>query len=412
MTQTNEQRPRLSQMLEAEYLSNPYPLYHQLRALDPVLWEENASYWLVTSHAAVMAGLRDQRLSAQRMNIETGWIPAELKDTLEPPISALTRQMLFLDPPDHSRLRGLVAKAFTPRMIEKLRPRIQQIVDELLAPVKAKGQMEVISEFAYPLPAIVIAEMLGVPPEDRERFTLWTRNFGALLDGGDGNGMTFEELTQALQGVNEFMEYFRVIIHEQRQHPRENLLQAMQEAEEQGDMLSEEELLGNCVLLLAAGHGTTTHLLGNGLFALLRNPEQMERLRADPTLLPLAVAELLRYDSPVQLTSRIAKADLRIGDKEIRAGQEIMFSLGAANHDPAQFAQPDMLILDREENRHLSFGQGIHFCLGAPLARMEAEIAFGSLLKQLTKLRLASETIEYFSSQVFRGLNVLPVTFA
>jgi len=412
MTQTNEQRPRLSQMLEAEYLSNPYPLYHQLRALDPVLWEEDTSHWLVTSHAAVMAGLRDQRLSAQRMNIETGWIPAELKDTLEPPISALTRQMLFLDPPDHSRLRGLVAKAFTPRMIEKLRPRIQQIVDELLAPVKAKGQMEVISEFAYPLPAIVIAEMLGVPPEDRERFTLWTRNFGALLDGGDGNGMTFEELTQALQGVNEFMEYFRAIIHEQHQHPRENLLQAMQEAEEQGDMLSEEELLGNCVLLLAAGHGTTTHLLGNGLFALLRNPEQMERLRADPTLLPLAVAELLRYDSPVQLTSRIAKADLRIGDKEIRAGQEIMFSLGAANHDPAQFAQPDTLILDREENRHLAFGQGIHFCLGAPLARVEAEIAFGSLLKQFTDLNLASETIEYFPSQVFRGLNALPVTFA
>lgn len=412
MTQTNEQRPRLSQMLEAEYLSNPYPLYHQLRALDPVLWEEDTSYWLVTSHAAVMAGLRDQRLSAQRMNIETGWIPAELKDTLEPPISALTRQMLFLDPPDHSRLRGLVARAFTPRIIEKLRPRIQQIVDELLAPVKAKGQMEIISEFAYPLPAIVIAEMLGVPPEDRERFTLWTRNFGALLDGGDGHGMTFEELIQALQGVNEFMEYFRAIIHEQRQHPRENLLQAMQEAEEQGDMLSEEELLGNCVLLLAAGHGTTTHLLGNGLFALLRNPEQMERLRADPTLLPLAVAELLRYDSPVQLTSRIAKADLRIGDKEIRAGQEVMFSLGAANHDPVQFAQPDMLILDREENRHLAFGQGIHFCLGAPLARVEAEIAFGSLLKQFSNLRLASETIEYFSSQVFRGLNALPVTFA
>ena len=412
MTQTNGQRPRLSQMLEAEYLSNPYPLYHQLRALDPVWWDEDASYWLVTSHAAVMAGLRDPHLSAQRMNIETGWIPAELKDTLEPPISALTHQILFLDPPDHSRLRGLVAKAFTPRMIEKLRPRIQQIVDELLASVKEKGQMEVISEFAYPLPAIVIAEMLGVPPEDRERFTHWTRNFGSLLDGGDGHGMTFEELVQALQGVDEFMEYFRVIIHEQRQHPRENLLQAMQEAEEQGDMLSEEELLGNCVLLLAAGHGTTTHLLGNGLFALLRNPEQMELLRADSTLLPLAVAELLRYDSPVQLTSRIAKADSRIGDKEIHAGQEIAFSLGAANHDPAQFAQPDMLILDRQENRHLAFGQGIHFCLGAPLARVEAEIAFGSLLKQLTELHLASETIEYFPSQVFRGLNALPVTFA
>lgn len=409
MATQSEHRLSLRQAVEENYLENPYPLYRQLREADPVFWdEEQGGCWVLTSHADVMIGLRDQRFSAQRMDIGTDWIPADLKARLEPPITALTRQILFLDPPDHTRLRGLVAKAFTPRMVEKLRPRIQQLVDELLAPAREKGQMEVISEFAYPLPAIVIAEMLGVPPEDRERFTQWTRDFGTLLDG-DGGHMDFEQVVQSLLGVNEFMEYFRELIQQQRQAPRDNLLQAMQEAEEQGDVLSEEEMLGNCVLLLAAGHGTTTHLIGNGLLALLRNPEQMETLRAEPALLPAAVAELLRYDSPVQLTSRVATANLRVRDKEISAGQEVLFCLGAANHDPVQFAQPDTLDLRRQENRHLAFGQGIHFCLGAPLARVEAEIAFGTFLRTFANVRLATDAIEHFPSQVFRGLASLPV---
>lgn len=409
MSAQNERGLSLRQVTQPEYLSNPYPLYQQLREVDPVFWDEEEEGWILTSHADVMTYLRDQRFSAARMNIETDWLPAELKESLEPPISALTRQMLFLDPPDHTRLRGLVSRAFTPRMIEKLRPRIQQLVNELLEPAQEKGQMEAISEFAYPLPAIVIAEMLGVPPEDRARFTQWTHDFGVLLDGGGGE-LNFEQLAQSLQGVNEFMEYFRAIIHQQRQKPQDNLLQAMQEAEEQGDMLSEQELLGNCVLLLAAGHGTTTHLIGNGLLALLRNPEQMELLRNEPALLPTAVVELLRYDSPVQMTSRIATENMRMRDKEIAAGQDVLFCLGAANHDPAQFAQPDTLDLRRKENRHLAFGQGIHFCLGAPLARVEAEIAFGTFLKKFAHPRLAGETIEHFPSQVFRGLTALPLT--
>jgi cytochrome P450 len=343
------------------------------------------------------------------MDIGTDWLPAELKERLSPPILALTRQLLFLDPPDHTRLRGLVSRAFTPRMVEKLRPRIQQLVDELLAPALATGHMEAISEFAYPLPAIVIAEMLGVPPQDRERFTQWTRDFGALLDAGSGT-KDAEQVIHSLLGVSEFMEYFRALIRQQRQTPGENLLQAMQEAEEQGDMLSEEELLGNCVLLLAAGHGTTTHLIGNGLLALLRNPEQMDLLRDKPAQLPMAVAEILRYDSPVQLTSRVATVNLHLGEKEISAGQEVLFCLGAANHDPAQFGEPDTLDLCRPENRHLAFGQGIHFCLGAPLARVEAEVAFGAFLRACPNPRLATTTIEHFPSQVFRGLLALPIT--
>lgn len=409
MSFQSEHRPGLRQLLDTEYLANPYPLYHQMRSLDPVLWDEDQGCWVVTSYTDVITGLRDPRFSAARMNIDLNWIPTEFRDALTPPITALTRQMLFLDPPDHSRLRGLVSRAFTPRMIEKLRPSIQQIVDDLLLHAQKKGQMEAISEFAYPLPAIVIAEMLGVPPADRDRFTTWTGDFGRLLDTG-GEEMSPEILFQSLMGVNEFMEYFRSIIQQQRSHPQDNLLQAMQNAEEQGDTLSENELLGNCVLLLAAGHGTTTHLIGNGLLALLHNPEQMQLLQANPALLPLAVPELLRYDSPVQLTSRIARENLQIREKEILAGQNVFFCLGAANHDPDQFAHPDKLDVARQENRHMAFGQGIHFCLGAPLARVEAEIAFGTLLSKFPKLSLGKEPVEHFPSQVFRGVNELHVT--
>ena len=407
MSLSADHTPGLRQAQDPIYLANPYPLYHQLRAAGPVFWDAEPGFWVVTGHAEVMAGLRDARFSAQRLDIGTDWIPEAMKSSLEPPISALTRQILFLDPPDHTRLRGLVSKAFTPRVIEKLRPRIQQIVDELLDAAQAKGEMEAISEFTYPLPAIVIAEMLGVPVEDRERFTLWTRNFGRLLGGGNSAP---EEIIANLLGVNEFMEYFRAIIRQQRQEPQDNLLQAMIDAEEHGDVLSENEVLGNCVLLLAAGHGTTTHLIGNGLLALLRNPEQIEILRNNPALLPGAVAELLRFESPVQATSRKAAEDFTFGGQQIKAGQEVMFSLGAANHDPAQFAAPDTLNLRRVENRQLAFGQGIHFCLGAPLARIEAEIAFASFFKRFSAPRLATSELEWLSSMVFRGLLALPLT--
>ncbi|HET8840222.1 MAG TPA: cytochrome P450, partial [Ktedonobacteraceae bacterium] len=259
------------------------------------------------------------------------------------------------------------------------------------------------------LPAIVIAEMLGVPSEDRIRFTQWTGNFARLLDG---RGMESEQLAENLAGVNEFMEYFSAIIHKQRQEPRDNLLQAMIEAEEHGDVLSEPEVLGNCILLLAAGHGTTTHLIGNGLLALLRYPEQQELLRDNLALMPGAVAELLRFDSPVQMTSRVAKEDFSLGGQTIEAGHEVLFSLGAANHDPAHFEEPDSLNIKRPENRQMAFGQGIHFCLGAPLARVEAEIAFTSFLKRFKKPQLNTEHIQWAHSMVFRGLVELPINLA
>ncbi len=409
MANNNDTQLSLAQLHAPEYLANPYALYSQFRAQEPVFWDEQANAWVLTQYNDVVTALRDPRLSAARMTIGTDWIPAEMMDTLAPPVRALTRQMLFLDPPDHTRLRGLAAKAFTPRIVEALRPRIQLLVDELLDTVQPDGYMNFIKDFAHPLPAIVIAEMLGVPPEDRAQFTVWTSDFARLLDGGDSST---EGVMQSLSGVSDFMNYFRTIIRQRQTTPRDDLLQAMITAEEQGDKLNEEELLSNCVLILAAGHGTTTHLLGNGLLALLHNPTQLTFWRNNPSIAPYAVAELLRYDSPVQLTSRHPTEDIEIGGKHIEAGQEVIIILGAANHDPAQFPQPDQLNLSRTETRHMSFGLGIHFCLGAPLARLEGEIAFNTLLRRLSDIQLATEEVELAPSTVFRARLELPIRFA
>jgi cytochrome P450 len=406
MAQTHDGTPSVADIIQN--LDNPYPLYHQLRALDPVYWDERANSWVLTRYADVAAALRDPRYTVMGFMSDTSWIPVDMRPALEPPLRAVSRQMLFQDPPDHTRLRGLVAKGFTPRMIESLRPVIQQVTNELLDQAESKGYMEVIGDFAFPLPAIIIATMLGVPPEDREQFKRWSSYFGRLLDGGD---FSLEEVCEAVSEVSDFLNYFRTIMHARRAAPKDDLMQAMINAEEQGDALSEEELLGNCILLLAAGHGTTTHLIGNGTLALLRNPDQLQLVKERPELVGGAVAEVLRYDSPVQMTSRRAKEALQIGGKQVSAGQEVIMLLGAANHDPAQFADPDQLLLARPENRHLSFGLGVHFCLGAPLARVEGEIAFSTLFKRFPHLRLETDAVEWQPSMVFRGLKRLPVSF-
>jgi len=407
LLQNNDSRISLNDVYQPEYAVNPYRLYHRLREIDPVFWDEKLDCWVLTGYSDVVAALRDARFSAQRFVTDSDWMPPEMVEALGAPMRALTRQMLFLDPPDHTRLRGLVSKAFTPRVIEGLRTHIQQIVDDLIDKALAQGQIKFIEDFAYPLPAIVIAEMLGVPAEDREVFFKWTNDFGTILEGAE---LTQEEMVQAFMGVSEFIGYFKQIIAQRSTQPKDDLIQAMITAEEGGSMLSEEELLGNCILLLAAGHGTTTHLLGNGTLALLRHPGQYQLLKEKPDLLPLAVMELLRYDGPVQVTARKATADLTIRDKKIEAGQKVLISLGGASHDPAQFAEPDELDIQRIENRHLAFGHGIHYCLGAPLARLEAEIAFGTLMRRLPNPRIENEAeAEFFPGMVFRGLNELPI---
>jgi len=409
----------LSNLLDPAVWADPYPFYHTLRSQAPIHWDESAGpsqggAWVLSRHADVLAVLRDARVSAARLNrqVAVEALPEEYRAAAQQVFRAMPHQLLFLDPPDHTRLRGLVNKAFTPRLLEGMRPHIAALVEELLNAVAETEQMEVISQLAYPLPAIVIAELLGVPPEDRDRFIRWSADFGAFLDSSN---LTLEQAFQALAGVAEFMDYFRALVGARKTTPREDLLQALLTAREREDVLSEDELLANLVLLLAAGHGTTTHLIGNGLLALLHHPDQWQRLVEDPSLVLTAVPELLRYDSPVQLTGRRVLQELAVGEQTIAPGEHVTVVLGAANRDPAQFPEPDRLDVGRPENRVLSFGYGIHFCLGAPLARLEAEIVLTALLRRFPGLRsspAALDALEWERSIVFRGLKALPVELA
>lgn len=413
-TSVDDEALSLTNLSDPAVRADPYPFYARLREAAPVHWDPVAGAgggWVLTRHADVLALLRDPRMTATRLNMPStaDWLPDEMRSAAEQVFRAMPHQLLFLDPPDHTRLRGLVNKAFTPRLVEAMRPRITALVTELLDAAEAAGGMEVIADFAYPLPAIVIAELLGVPPEDRHQFIRWSEDFGGFLDGSN---LTFEQAMAALQGVSDFMDYFRGIIARRGSAPRDDLLQALLVARERDDVLSEDELLANLVLLLAAGHGTTTHLIGNGLLALLRHPEELRRLADDPTLAVTAVPELLRYDSPVQLTGRTAREALTIGGQEIAAGEHVTVLLGAANHDPAQFPDPDRLDVGRSETRLLSFGYGIHFCLGAPLARLEGELALPALARRFPHIHLASgaaDALEFAPSIVFRGLRALTV---
>ncbi len=408
----------LQRLLEPEIHEDPYPFYAQLRAEAPIHWDEQAGMdggWVLSRHADVMAALKSPHLSAERMMPDSlDWVPEQYQPAAEQVFRAMPHQLLFINPPDHTRIRSLMTKAFTPRLLEGMRPHIQEIADGLLDAIAPAGRVELIHDFAYPLPAIVIAEMLGVPPSDREQFITWSSNFGDFLDG---TSLTLEAALQAIQGVSDFMDYFRRLIEERRTAPRDDLLQALINAREQNAVLSEDELLSNLVLLLAAGHGTTTHLIGNGLYALLQHPGELRALAENPAenpaLINTAVAELLRYDSPVQLTGRRAAADLEIGGQRIAADQHVTLVLGAANRDPDQFADPERVDVRRPENRIMSFGQGIHFCLGAPLARIEAGIAFNALLPRLPHLRLdpAAPPPVREGGIVFRGFRELRLLF-
>jgi cytochrome P450 len=389
--------------MDPEFVADPYPTYHRLRADDPV-HHSPLGFWVLTRYEDVVAVLRDPRLAKEAI---AAFVAARFGVALPP---GLGLSMLDRDPPDHTRLRGLVSKAFTPRVVEGLRPRVQQIVDGLLARVEGAGAMDLIEQFAYPLPVIVICEMLGVPVEDHERFRAWgldiARGLDAILLPPDS-----EVARRSAAARHALADYFRGLIAERRASPREDLLSALIAAEEAGDKLSEDELLATCILLLVAGHETTVNLIGNGALALLRHPDQLRRLRESPGLIASAVEELLRYDGPVQRTARIPSEDVTIGGRTIGKGEMVMPFIGAADRDPVQFPDPDRLDIGRADNRHVAFGWGIHFCLGAPLARVEGQIAIGTLVQRLPKLALATEKPEYRQSLTLRGLKSLPVAF-
>ena len=387
-----------------EFNADPYPFYHRLREADPV-HRSPLGFWVLTRYDDCVMVLRDPRFG--RAGFE-GVLESVYGNTVEQ--GRLPTSMLFRDPPDHTRLRGLVSRAFTPRVVEALRPRIQQIVDGLLDRVQSAGRMEVISDLAYPLPVIVISEMLGVPEEDRERIKQWSADIARSLDA-IGLPTDPEIVDRGRTGRRAIGDYFRSLIPDRKKRPRGDLLSLLIEAEEQGDKLSEGELLATCVLLYIAGHETTVNLIGNGLLALLRHPKELERLRDEPSLIQSAVEELLRYDGPVQRTARITNADVELGEHKIPKGSMVVPVIGAANRDPAHFPDPDRLDVSRPDNRHIAFGFGIHFCLGAPLARLEGQISLGTLLHRLPRLALSTERPEWRESQVLRGLKALPVSF-
>ena len=389
--------------MDPEFLADPYPTYHRLRAEDPV-HQSPLGFWVLTRYDDVSAVLRDPRFIKEPLAaLVAARFGAEVP-------RGVGLSMLDRDPPDHTRLRGLVSKAFTPRVVDGLRSRIQQIVDELITRVQAAGSMDVIEEFAYPIPVNVICEMLGVPLADHERFKGWSLDIARGLDSiwlpPDS-----EVPRRSAASRHAIKDYFRGLIAQRRASPRGDLLSALIAAEEAGDKLNEEELLATCILILIASHKTTVNLIGNGVLALLRNPGELKRLRETPGLITTAVEELLRYDGPVQRTARVASAEATIGGRTIAKGEMVMPFIGAADRDPAQFPDPDRLDLTRADNRHIAFGWGIHFCLGAPLARVEGQIAIDALVRRLPRLELMTDAPEYRQSLTLRGLKTLPVKF-
>src|SRR5262245_43212550 len=387
-----------------EFHANPYPFYHRLRAADPV-HRTPMGLWVLTRYDDVVSVLRDPRYGREEFDQILANVYGE--DTTN---ASRARSMLFRDPPDHTRLRGLVSQAFTPRVIERMRSHIQEIVDRLLDRVQTANAIDVISDLAYPLPVTVICEMLGVPTDAHSEIRQWSADLARSVDA-IGMPMDEEVVNRGRAAQQAMLDYFRDLIPERRREPRDDLLSLLIAAEEQGDKLTEGELLITCNLLFVAGHETTVNLIGNGLLALLNHPDQLAKLRADPTLLPGAVEELLRYDSPVQRTGRITNVDVELDGRMIPRGSLVLTAIGAANRDPAHFSDPDRLDITRRDNRHIAFGFGIHFCLGAPLARLEGQIAIGTLLRRMPGLQLATSTLEWRESSTLRGLKRLPVTF-
>jgi len=393
---------------EPAVLANPYTLFARLRSEEPVCWCESLECWFITRYDDVASALRDPRFSSSRIDALVNQLPHETQGQVEPLRQYLSKFMGISDPPNHTRIRSLVNKAFSSRVVETMGPRIQCIVDELLDAVEPTGQMDIIRDFAYLLPVTVIAEILGLPAEDQKDFKRWSDDIVGFISSGRG---LVDLALRAQQSMMELTSYNRDIIAERRRHPREDLISRLIAAEERDDRLTEEELLATCVTLLAGGHETTTHLIGGGVLALLRNPDQLQVLRRDPSAIIGSVEELLRYETPVQRGERVATDDIELRGRRIRKGQRVFLMVAAANRDESQFPEPDRLDVRRHPNRHMAFGFGIHFCVGAILARAEGQIAIGSLFRRLREPTLAAQTLEYQQTLAIRGLKSLTINF-
>jgi cytochrome P450 len=398
--------PLVFDPLDPAFLADPYPFYRRLREQAPVFKAEQG-FWLLSRYEDVASSLRDKRFGKDFAGtIERRYGSDRLA---EPTIANLSRTMLVLDPPDHTRLRGLVTKAFTARRIADMRARIRAQVDRQLDRVIDKGAMDVIRDLAHRLPVIVICDMLGIPEEHRAGFLVGSNVSGRILDPVP---MTPEELAHANAMTEAGNSYFDQLCELRRREPQDDLTTELVRAEEAGDRLSAEELRANIGLLFGAGHETTTNLIGNGLLALHRSPDQWRRLKDDPSLIPGAIEELLRFDSSVQMTGRVTSTEVEIGGVALPAGESVIMLVGAANRDPAQYADPDRLDVGRQNVRQMSFGGGIHHCLGAQLARLEAELVFTALVERLPTLELPEkDRPDWRRSFTLRGLTKLPAVW-
>ncbi len=391
--------PSLYHLLDPEVLADPYPLYRRLREEAPVRWDAFLHAWVVTRYedvAHVLHRFRAARTPAPERLAALGM------EGLSPIAAVMVRQMLFLDPPEHGRVRRLASAAFTPRRIAHLREHIRQIAEGLVDELARAERFEVMAGLANSLPAIVTAEMLGVPTSDHELLKSWSADFAEMLGNFQHNPGRAQK---TLRSVEEMVAYFRAAVLREAERPTEGLVNALVTAEVDGDRLSEEEIIANVIVTMVGGQETTTNLIGNGLLTLLRRPEALDRLRSEPSLMPSAVEELLRYESPSQHTARLAPAGAVLGGEEIPEGAAVIAVMGAANRDPERFPDPDRLELTREDNRHLAFGWASHFCFGAPLARMEGQIAFETLLARFPALVLApDQEIRWRDNLGLRGL--------
>ncbi|WP_409295886.1 cytochrome P450 family protein [Peribacillus sp. SCS-26] len=381
-----------------EFTRNPYPLYSELRETEPLyrtMFPDGQSGWMVTRYHDAVEVLKDSRFIKDFAKLYGGNMGHE---------SIFTENMLFSDPPDHKRLRGLAQKAFTPQMIAKMRGRIQEITDDLLDAAAGKEKMNLIDDFAFPLPIIVICEMLGVPAADRDKFRIWSNS---LIEGSNG-----EHANEIYQHMNEFVEYLRNWVARTRENLGDDMISKLIIAEEEGDKLTERELYGLVSLLIIAGHETTVNLIGNAVLALLEHPDQKEMLRENPELIQKTVEEALRYNGPVEFsTSRWAGEDFEFKGQQLKKGDLVIVALNSANHDGEKFSDPDVFDITRETSQHLAFGTGIHLCLGAPLARLEGEIAISSILNRFPdmKLDVAKEELEWRPGMIVRGVKEIPL---
>jgi cytochrome P450 len=397
-------------LFSPEILQDPYPTYAQLHQEGPIHFVEVAGKWAVWSifsHAECASIAKDTRLSAKRAQQMLLPLPLSRQAEFSELARMLSLWLIFMDPPEHTRLRKLLNKGFSPAAVESLRPQVETVVDQLLSPFKHGSEVELMNDFANPMPVSIILEMLGIPDEFRDKFADWSRAI-AVFRGNPNR--TVDEARSAQDALIQLTEFFRKTVAERRRNKGNDLISLLIDIEEEGEVLTEEELYAQCIALLFAGHETTRNLIGNGMYTLLKNPEQTAELRQNPAMIRSAVEELLRYESPVQFTARVLKEDMVICGQEIRKGWTVQCMLGAANRDPKQFDEPDRLDLKRLNNQHLAFSAGLHACIGAQLARLEGQVAILRLVQQFPNMKLSGPRPEWAPTFGFRGLKSLSMT--